>query len=56
MDQGNRTVNEIAAGMVDMRIIPQVERENLEHNVWRYHELQRLRLGQANRYLETEYR
>ena len=49
-------MNNHEGGMVDVRMISQIERDNLAHNVWRYHELQRLRLGQPNRYLETNYR
>lgn len=41
---------------IDTRQIPADEIAAMQHNLWRYHELQRLRLGQPNQYRETSYR
>ncbi|GAA1148544.1 hypothetical protein GCM10009651_36490 [Microbacterium natoriense] len=40
----------------EIRRVPQVEIDNITHNLWRYNELQKLRLGQSNLYLESSYR
>lgn len=41
---------------IDMQMAPSFDREVMQHNLARYNELQKLRLGQANTYLETTYR
>ena len=46
---------QILAGAMAIQVSP-AEREVQVHNLARYHELQKLRLGQANTYNETRYR
>ena len=45
----------ILGGAIAVQVSP-AEREAQAHNLARYHELQKLRRGQANTYNETRYR
>lgn len=52
-------INEVSGRKVNAEvwmILSPAEQENIRHNLWRYHELQRLRQGQPNHYLDTSYR